>query len=47
VSTQLGRLPEQGAGFVILALDDDEARTVRLMNALIEDLGRGDQDTQR
>ncbi|MEU8613452.1 serine hydrolase domain-containing protein [Actinoplanes sp. NPDC048791] len=47
VSTQLGRLPERGASFVILALDDDEARTVRLMNALIEDLGRDGQDTQR
>jgi CubicO group peptidase (beta-lactamase class C family) len=47
VSTQLGRLPDRGASFVLLALDDDEARTVRLMNALIEDLCRDDQDTQR
>lgn len=38
LSAQLVRLADQGSGFVIIALDDDEDRTATLAGAMIEDL---------
>lgn len=38
LSSQLVRIAGRRTGFVIIALDDDEARTVRLADALIEEL---------